>query len=93
MSERDYINGNRMAWRVMLGECIRALLVNGDRDAELDAARAVAELEDARAALRRVCEDHGDNDWDDDLHLADVIEKHLARHLDEAVENESEEPR
>jgi hypothetical protein len=24
---------------------------------------------------------HGDNDWPDDLHLADVIDKHLARHL------------
>ena len=33
------------------------------------------------ALLRRVCEVHGDNDWPDDLHLGDVIEKHLARHL------------
>lgn len=31
--------------------------------------------------LRDVCADFGDNDWADELHLADVIEKHLARHL------------
>ena len=36
------------------------------------------------ASLRRICESHGDNDWDDNLHLADVIDKHLARHLDGA---------
>ena len=33
--------------------------------------------------LRQVCEEHGDNDWPDDLHLADVIEKHLWRHLED----------
>jgi len=44
----------------------------------------VAQLEETRAALRRVCEEHGDNDWRDDLHLADVVEKHLGRHLDAA---------
>ena len=33
------------------------------------------------AILREVCRDYGDNDWADDLHLYDVIEKHLARHL------------
>lgn len=29
------------------------------------------------AALRRLCDYLGDNDWPDDLHLADVIEKHI----------------
>jgi len=32
--------------------------------------------------LRMVCDDHGDNDWSNELHLADVVEKHLANHLD-----------
>lgn len=27
--------------------------------------------------LRQVCDEFGDNDWPDNLHLADVIEKHL----------------
>ena len=30
-------------------------------------------------ALRSLCEEFGDNDWPDNLHLADVIEKHLGR--------------
>ncbi len=36
---------------------------------------------DIRAVLRNVCKDFGDNDWPDDLHLGDVIDKHLARYL------------
>jgi hypothetical protein len=32
--------------------------------------------------LREICEYYGDNDWPDNLHLADIIEKHLFRHLD-----------
>lgn len=41
------------------------------------------ELSEARAVLRRLCEDHGDNDWPDDLHLADALDKHLGRYLDD----------
>ena len=41
------------------------------------------ERADAISALRRICERHGDNDWTDDLNLADIIEKHLGRHLGE----------
>lgn len=33
--------------------------------------------------LRELCADFGDNDWPDNLHLYDVIEKHLARRLHE----------
>jgi hypothetical protein len=35
----------------------------------------------AIVALRSLCGQFGDNDWSDDLHLADVIDKHLARRL------------
>lgn len=31
--------------------------------------------------LKELCKDFGDLDWNDDLHLADIIEKHLAKHL------------
>lgn len=31
--------------------------------------------------LRELCKDYGDNDWEDNLNLRDVIEKHLAKHL------------
>lgn len=40
----------------------------------------------AVAMLRQVCAAHGDNDWSDNLHLADVLEKHLWRHLEQAAE-------
>lgn len=45
-------------------------------------ARWVSEREQAVAILRQVCEKHGDNEWDETLHLADVVEKHLWRHLE-----------
>lgn len=44
-------------------------------------ARAIEEREEAVAVLREVCKKHGDNDWTENLHLADVIERHLVRHL------------
>ncbi len=76
MSERDWENGHRAAWRAILSMAIKELGYGNNTTAEL-----ASELEDARVALRRVCEDQGDNDWSADLHLADVIEKHLERHL------------
>lgn len=48
---------------------------------ELAKVRLQVELADARAVLRRLCDDHGDNDWDDSLYLADVLDKHLGDHL------------
>jgi hypothetical protein len=40
-----------------------------------------AHLDAARAMLRIECAEAGCNDWPDNLHLADVIEKHLCRSL------------
>lgn len=34
------------------------------------------------AKLREICGEYGDNKWEDDLHLVDVLEKHLLQHLD-----------
>jgi len=31
--------------------------------------------------LRELCEEFGDNEWKDDLHLKDILEKHLAKRL------------
>jgi hypothetical protein len=44
------------------------------------------ERQDVVRQLREVCGDYGDNDWPDNLHLGDVIEKHLARNLYENYE-------
>ncbi len=48
-------------------------------------ARMVEQASRARAQLRTLCADHGDNDWDDNLDLADVIEEHLGRYLQETT--------
>ena len=82
MDEKDELNyelGNRAAWLSMLQSCLRQL---GIDDEDAGRARWVSEREQTVAALRSVCERHGDNEWDEDLHLADVVSKHLERHLD-----------
>lgn len=75
--EKLWLAGNRAALVSMIAHCVRELGYEG-RTAE----SLIVEREAAVAALRRVCEEHGDNDWSDDLHLADVVEKHLGRHLE-----------
>jgi hypothetical protein len=41
----------------------------------------IGEREQAIAALRRLCNNFGDNSWDDDLHLADIIDGYLAPYI------------
>ena len=77
--ERYYIQGHRAAWRRLLGECLREL--GYTIDTAVSVARFVGEREDAIAQLRTLCEEVGDNDWEESLLLGDIIEKHLARHL------------
>jgi hypothetical protein len=78
MSEADYELGNRAAWLAMLAECLRHLGVD---DVEAGKARWVKEREETIAQLRILCDVVGDNNWTESLYLADVVEKHLARHL------------
>ncbi len=78
--EKAYIDGSRMAWTRMLLNCLKELGVESPKG---ELARLIAEREMAVSALRRVCKDHGDNDWDEKLHLADIIEKHLGRYLED----------
>lgn len=49
----------------------------GDLLAEVERLNGI--MVDVRRQLRIECEDLGDQDWNDDLHPSDVIEKHLAR--------------
>lgn len=81
MNEREeaaYTRGSRMAWSMMLLQCLKNL---GYDDPEAQKATWVLERENAIAQLRDVCSQFGDNDWDEMLHLGDVIEKHLGWHL------------
>ncbi len=75
-----YIQGKRMAWAAMLDECIKNLGYDSD---ESKRAGWIVEREQAIIALRRLCAEHGDNDWPDNLDLADILEKHLEAHLAE----------
>ena len=74
--EQAYLDGERAALTRIVRECLREL---GHEDKTI--AKLVAEREATVAQLRRLCEEFGDNDWDAELHLADVVEKHLGRYL------------
>jgi truncated hemoglobin YjbI len=80
--ERDeqlWTLGNRAAWLQLLREACNQLGYSEGDEGQRNS--WILEREEAVAALRSVCDSHGDNDWDDRLHLMDVINKHLARHL------------
>jgi len=83
MNDRDYTAGSRSVWRKLLRDCMTGLGFKGKRDPEAHRVALLVEREDVVEQLRCVCEDHGDNDWDDTAHLGDVIEKHLAPYLDD----------
>lgn len=78
MSERDYCAGANQAYGNVLALCLQNL---GQRERKASSWRL--ERNAAVAALREICARFGDNDWSDDLRLADVIEKHLSNHLKE----------
>ncbi len=79
-SELKWLMGWRTAWRRVLSAACREL---GYDDPEVGKAKWIGEREEAVATLRRACEGHGDNDWDNDLHLSDVIDAHLLPYLEE----------
>lgn len=74
----DYDLGRKRAYTSMLRVCLRALGVN---DPEAEHIRWICERQGAIEQLRDLCTYFGDNDWPDNLDLADIIDKHLARHL------------
>jgi predicted secreted protein len=78
MDEQSYVSGARAAWTQVLRQAMQELDAG-----EKTIAALVLEREAAVAALRALCAKHGDNEWDESLHLADIIEKHLGRHLDQ----------
>jgi hypothetical protein len=74
--EQSWQAGNHSAWTQMLRQCVAAL----DEDGLVQAGWLV-ERQEAVAALREICSRFGDNDWNEKLSLAEVIQNHLARHL------------
>lgn len=81
MSEQEeeiWLQGERAAYSRILSVALGGI----DRaDPQWDKARLESEREAAIAVLRSLCEDFGDNDWEPNLYLADIIDKHLGKHL------------
>ena len=75
--EVEYERGRRAG----LMAVVRAALVDLGPDPNCEAERLALERAEAVAQLRIICDRCGDNEWPDELHLGDVIEKHLGRHL------------
>lgn len=87
LTESHYLRGQRSALINQLHNVLIQLSVpyeNVDAAPEnlMIIARLTTEREDALSALRTICEDHGDNYWENDLHLADIINKHLGDYLE-----------
>lgn len=81
--ERGYIEGRRFTLVKQLTQALVDLKAFDKPEDEplIKLAALVKEREETVSKLREVCEEHGDNDWSDNLHLADVVEMHLAKHL------------
>ena len=73
-----YKRGQQSVWQYLYSIAASHLKLP---EAEKLAAQLTAERVEVVAYLRGVCEVEGDNAWEDDLHLQDVIEKHLMCHL------------
>ncbi|MBE9479820.1 MAG: hypothetical protein IMY80_07625 [Chloroflexi bacterium] len=80
MDERSYIEGRNSVLLHILEFTLRQLDID-KADIETGHYAWIEERKSAVNQLRELCKEFGDNNWSDDLHLGDVIEKHLARHL------------
>lgn len=73
----EYEIGFRAAWLRMFAECVKVLGPDGSAESWR------LEREETIVALRLLCEDFAlSQEWDNQLHLADIIEKHIRRSLD-----------
>jgi hypothetical protein len=86
MDEQSYIDGYKSAFRRILREA--AYEIGGN---EAKQAYAVAELEQARVSLRRLCLDLGIDGYDRELSMPDVIEKLLHRRIEELLDGRLKE--
>lgn len=73
MKERWYSDSKNRAFGSVLNFLMQQLgkAENPSREA------LIIERQETILALRDLCDEIGDNDWDADLHLADIISKHV----------------
>lgn len=80
--ETAYLQGQRSAWTRLYGECLRHLGYTAPSPEAW-----IKEREDTIAILRQLCREYGDNDWEETLYLADILDKHLGDHLHQDEED------
>ncbi len=83
MQEEHWTRGERAA----LSAQLQHILIELGYSEEYKPEFYIKEREQTIAALRRICDEYGDNEWDNNLFLGDILEKHLRRHLDQDAEN------
>ena len=81
--ERGYIEGRRFTLVQVLTHALVELksFSKPEDDPLIKLAALVKEREETVSKLREVCGEFGDNDWEENLHLGDVVECHLTRPL------------
>jgi hypothetical protein len=83
--ERGYIEGRRRTLLNLLSQTLGDLNPKAfgkpEDDPLVKLGRAMAERGEVVQLLRSVCAEYGDNDWDDEDDLKDVIDCHLVKHL------------
>ncbi len=89
--ERSYQQGSQGVWQQLLSLALQNLSGTGEH---LSRTEMMQERTMVVQTLRSICEEYGDNDWDDDLHLTDVLNKHLLpciQQMDEDLQCEARE--
>lgn len=83
--EQIYEQGRQAAYHSLLIDILGEYYSHGIRPStetlEIQLARLLSERMGAIVALRGLCDQVGDNDWTDTLHLADILEKHLGKYF------------
>lgn len=76
--EKIYEAGKRSANLSLLRRCLSEL---GYDTEIINEAKLIKEREEVIQLMRTVCPEFGDNNWSNDLHLVDIIDKHLLNYV------------
>lgn len=80
MRERDWMRGNKYAWMAIVSQALREI---GQRNDTMKKAALILERQQTVNALRDLSAVLGCDDWPDDLHLADVVNKYIIPAVDD----------
>lgn len=76
--EFAYYAGTQSVYRELLRVALTGLGINSS---EWEKWNWLSERADTIGLLRTICKEYGDNAWEDDLHLRDIIAKHLLPYI------------